>query len=75
MDNLITVNKNSSKKIYPAELEIKKNVNDNVATFLRLDTAVKKGQSSTILYDKREGFNFSIVRLAYKCSNIPSKMF
>ena len=50
-------------------------MNDNVATFLRLDTAVKKGQSSTILYDKREGFNFSIVRLAYKCSNIPSKMF
>ena len=27
------------------------------------------------LYDKRDAFNFSVVRLPYKCSNIPSKVF
>ena len=27
------------------------------------------------LYDKRDAFGFSVVRLPYKCSNIPSKMF
>ena len=29
----------------------------------------------TKLFDKRDAFNFSVVRMPYKCSNIPKKMF
>ena len=54
---------------------IKKNANDNVATFLNLNIRIEEGQFSTKLYDKRDEFNFSIVRLLYKYSNIPSKIF
>ena len=68
--------KNTFKEIHPVVLELKKqNANDNVATFLALNIRTKKGQFSTKLYDKKDGFNFSIVRLRYKYSNIPSKMF
>ena len=63
IDDRITVNDN------------KKDANDNVATFLDLNIRIEEGQFSTKLYDKRDGFNFSIVRLPYKYSNIPSKIF
>ena len=36
---------------------------------------MKEGQFYSKLCDKKDGFNFSIVRLPYKYSNIPSKMF
>ena len=36
---------------------------------------IKEGQVSTKLYDKRDGFNISIVRLPYRYSNIASKIF
>ena len=29
----------------------------------------------TKLFDKRDAFNFSVVRMPFKCSNIPNKMF
>ena len=37
--------------------------------------AIKDKKVTSKLYDKRDAFNFSVVRLPYKCSNIPSKMF
>ena len=40
-------------------------------TFVDLNITIKKGQISTKSY----GFNFSMVRLPYKYSNIPSKIF
>ena len=36
---------------------------------------ISDGQIETTLYDKRDAFNFHIVRLPYKDSTIPSKMF
>ena len=69
IDDLIAMNdskefENSFKEIYSAELELKKeNTNDNTATFLDLNITIKDGQLSTKLYDKGNGFNFSIVRL------------
>ena len=30
---------------------------------------------SLCIIDKRDAFNFSVVRMPYKCSNIPCKMF
>ena len=41
-------------------------------TFLDLNIVIKGEQFSTKLYDKRDGFNFSIKWLPYKYSNIPS---
>ena len=40
-----------------------------------LGLEVKEKQISSNLYDKRNAFNFSIVRFPYRCSNIPSKVF
>ena len=40
-----------------------------------LNITIKERLFSTELYDQRDGFNFPIVRLQYKCSNILSKMF
>ena len=42
---------------------MKENEKDNVATFLDLNIKIKKGQFSTKLYDKRNVFNFSTMRL------------
>ena len=61
---------NSFKEIYPAELKLKEeDINDNVATFLDLNITIKDRQFSTKLFNKRDGFNFSRVRLPCKCSN------
>ena len=79
--DLIAVNGNkefemSFKEIYQEELELnKESANDNVATFLDLNIRTKEGQSSTKLCNKRDGFNFSMMALPYKYSNIPSRMF
>ena len=63
-------------EIYPRELILKKeNDNSKSATFLDLDISINEGQFITKLYDKRDNFSFSIVRLPHKSSNNPSKMF
>ena len=81
IDDLVAINDNYEfekcyKEIYPSELELKKeNKNNSTATFLDLDISIKEGKFETKLFDKRDGFKFSIVRLPFKHSNIPSKMF
>ena len=56
--------KNLFMEIFPSESELKKqNGRDNVATFLDINITIKQGQFPTGLYDKRDGFDFSIVRL------------
>ena len=47
------------------------------ATFLDLEAAIipEEGRISYHLLDKRDDFNFLIVRFPYACSNIPSKIF
>lgn len=62
--------------IYPQELILKKeNHNIKSATFLDLNINIVGNQFITKLYDKRDSFSFSIVRLPHKSSNNPSKMF
>ena len=36
---------------------------------------INEGQIQTSLYDKRNSYNFNVVRFLYKSSTIPSKMF
>ena len=58
----------SHKEIYPPEMELKVENED-------LALAINEGVIDTKLFDKRDAFNFSVVRMPYKCSNIPCKMF
>ena len=81
IDDLIAANdygefERSFREIYPPELSLKKeNEIDTEGTFYDLDISVKEGKFDHKLYDKRNAFNFSIIRFPYKDSNIPSKMF
>lgn len=63
------------KDIYPDELELKVEHEGDSATFLNLDIHIEEGQFVYKLYDKRDAFPFSIVRMPYLCSNIPKKIF
>ena len=57
-------------------MELKhENQDDNTASYLDMDLNIVEKQITSNLYDKRNAFQFSVVRLPYKCSNIPSKMF
>lgn len=63
-------------KIYPPELSLKKeNEQNNSATFLDMSIHIDENRFVYSLYDKRNDFNFHIVRFSYKCSNLPSKIF
>ena len=66
----------SHKSIYPKELTLKKeNEGMSDATFLDMETHIKDDIFDYHLFDKRDGFNFFIVRFPYACSNIPNKIF
>ena len=59
-------------QIFPNELEIKDSTECSTSAsyldvLLKLDT---NGKITTQLYNKRDGFNFSIVNFPYLCSNI-----
>ena len=45
------------------------------ASHLDLDLEIKDRVFIARLYDKREAFKFDVVRMPYKCSNMPYKMF
>ena len=64
------------KDIYPPESELgKENQNNICASFLDLDIKIVNRKFVFSLYDKRDAFPFSIVRLPYCSSNMPSKIF
>ena len=81
IDDLAAVNdggefERSHKSIYPKELTLKKeNEGMSDATFLDMETHIKDDIFDYHLFDKRDGFNFFIVRFPYACSNIPNKIF
>ena len=80
IDDLNTMNDNGEfenhlKDIYPEELELKKEHGNNSASFLDLDIEIENKQFKTKLYDKRDAFPFTIVRMPDKSSNMPSKIF
>ena len=80
IDDLCALNdgeefKNSYKEIYPAELQLKVEHFGDHATFLDLDIKIENKTFVYKLYDKRDEFPFSIVRMPNMKSNIPSEIF
>ena len=63
------------QQIYPDELELKVEHSGSHASFLNLDITIKDGIFVYKLYDKRDAFPFSIVRMPYTSSNIPENIF
>ena len=81
IDDLLAINDNGEfekhfKNIYPPEIALKKeNVNNDSASFLDFQLSIVNRNISTQLFDKRNSYTFKIVRLPYKSSTLPSKMF
>ena len=77
IDDLCGINNNGLmekmwKDIYPPELILKKENEDNNRTsFLDLDIEIKEKKFITKLYDKRDQFKFDIVSFPFLCGNIP----
>ena len=65
----------SYRDIYPPELELKVEHQGTHATFLDLDITIKDNIFVYKLFDKRDAFPFSIVRMPHLSSNIPSNIF
>ena len=63
------------KDIYPNELDLKVEHTGVHASFLSLDITIKDSIFVYKLYDKRDAFPFSIVRMPYTSSNIPETIF
>ena len=80
IDDLLTINDrdeflSSFKEIYPPELQLNLEHSGDKVTFLDLEITKENGYFSTKLFDKRDEFPFSIVRLPFASSNIPTNMF
>ena len=80
IDDLIAINDNdqflhSFKEIYPEELQLNLENSGEHVTFLDLDLIKNDRQLDMKLFDKRDDFPFSIVRLPFASSNIPTSMF
>ena len=80
IDDLLAINddgefENCFTDIYPKELELKKEHGGDNVSFLDLNISIKGRSFETSLYEKRDSFPFSIVRMPYKSSNMPSKIF
>ena len=61
--------------IYPEELQLDKENNDkHEASYLDLEIKIKDGEFHFGLFDKRDSFPFSVVRMADKTSNVPSSI-
>ena len=62
-------------QIYPDKLELKIEHSGNHGTFLNLDITIIEGKFVYKLFDKRDTFPFSIVRMPHIDSNIPEAIF
>ena len=57
---------NMVRKIYPAEIQLNKaNTSDTVASFMNLHLFTSSDIVSTKLYDKRDDFDFEIVKFPF----------
>ena len=65
----------SCREIYPTELELKVEHQGDHATFLELDISIQEGCYIYKLFDKRDDFPFSIVRMPDIHGNIPNNIF
>ena len=65
--------KSSYSNIYPEELKLgKENIDKHEASFLDLYINIKDRKFHFSLFDKRNSFPFSTVRMPDKSSNVPS---
>ena len=63
-------------EIYPEEMQLGKENKDNKnASFLDLGISIENKKIDVGLFDKRDAFNFTIVRMPYASSNMPSTIF
>ena len=75
IDDISTLNSDGvfqelAREIYPSSLILnKENVNDNEADILDLIISLKVGKFICSVYDKRDKFKFSVVRLTPRFSN------
>ena len=60
---------NHYNEIYPSELILKKETTSST------EICINEGQIQISLYDKRNSYNFYVVKFPHKNSNIPSTMF
>ena len=59
-------------QIYPSELQLNKaNASDTEATFLDLHLSISNDIVSTIIYDKRDDFDFEIVNFPFLDGAVP----
>ena len=65
----------SFPSLYPKELELKCEHEGSHATILELDIRIVDGKFIYKLFDKRNDFPFSIVRMPHYTGNIPSHVF
>ena len=65
----------SYREIYPKELELKCEHQGTHATFLDIDITIVDGLFIYKLFDKRDDFPFSIVRMPDLTGNIPDHVF
>ena len=78
IDDVLSLNNNRFSDhlhlIYPSELEIKDTTDtDKSASYLDLFLEMTTdGRLNTKIYDKRDDFNFPIVKFPFLCSNIPA---
>lgn len=64
------------QKIYPAELQLKKtNSSTNSLQFLDIDIHITDNSANTNIYDKRNDFDFEVIRFTPWNSNISIKVF
>ena len=80
IDDLLNINGGNGfleiwREIYPDNLELKLEHLGTKATFLDLEIEVVDGKFTFKLYDKRDSFNFYIVRMPHLDSNIPPFTF
>ena len=67
--------KNCCQTIYPFELKLKCEHEGQQATFLDLHITIKDGIFIYKLFDKRDDFPFSIVRMPDLSGNVPDHVF
>ena len=63
------------KNIYPESLDLKCEHNGSKATFLDLEIKIENNKFSYKLFDKRDNYDFKIVRMPFISSNIPTRIF
>ena len=76
LDDLLNIDNNFFDsmviRIYPSELQLNKaNVSDAEASFLDLHLSISDGFVKTIIYDKRDDFDFDIVNFPFLDGDVP----